>query len=220
MTHPGTTPDDDNGPSSQPSSEAASWIQARLDGSGADRLVRYLKRAWMAARLLAALVLIVGVGGLGLGLLVWGSTPAGIVLVVLLSIPGLAGPLMLTRRVGALVRAVTHPDQVVAQARDLVRQLRASPELDELAHRLGGLYGDASPIQEVGRLRKAMRVARLGSQVVGQAQPDRSRHSLLVPFTPDRLTSLWWWLTVSLWGAPLSMFLAFAALLTLSLRQF
>lgn len=218
MTHPGTTPDDP-GSSSQPPSEAATWLQARLQGSGAERLARYLRRARTGARLLAALALVIGVVGLALGLLVWGSTATGIVVVVLLSIPGVIGPLMLSRRVAALARAVAHPDQVVTQARDLVGQLRSSPELDELAARLGGLYGHTSPIQEVGRFRKGLRVARLGSQVVGQAQPDRSRHPLLVPFTPERLGSLWWWLSAALWGAPLSAFLGFAALITLLLRQ-
>lgn len=217
MTHPGTTPDD-LGPTSPPS-EATSWLQARLDGPGAERLVRYLKRARSGARILMALVFVLGVVGLGLGLLAWGSTGTGVVLVVLVSIPGVVGPLVLGRRVGALTRAVSHPDQVVVQARDLVGQVRSSPEVDELVLRLGGLYGDASPIQEVGRLRKAIRLARLGSQVVGQAQPDRSRHPHLVPFTPDRLGSLWRWASVMLWGAPLSGFLAFAAAVTLLLRQ-
>lgn len=217
MTHPGTTPDDVGG--SQPPSESATWLQDRMDGPGGERLARYLKRSRFWARVLTVVVATIGVVGLALGLFVWRSMPAGLVLVVLLSVPGVIGPMMLWRRVGALTRAVTHPDEVVAQARDLARQLRSSPELDELTHRLGGLYGSSSPIQEVGRVRKAMRVARLGSQVVGQAQPDRSRHPLLVPFTPERLGSLWRWVTITLWGAPLSAFLGFAALVTLLVRQ-
>lgn len=190
-----------------------------MDGPGAERLIRYLKRARSVARLLTALVLVLGVVGLALGVLVWGSTSAGLALVVLVSVPGVVGPLMLGRRVGALTQAVVHPDQVVAQARDLVGQVRSSPEVDELVRRMGGLYGDASPIQEVGRVRKALSMARLGSQVVGQAKPDHSRHPYLVPFTPDRLGSLWRWVTITLWGAPLSAFLGFAALVTLLLRQ-
>lgn len=218
MTHPGSTPDD-LGPTSPPPSEAATWLRARMDGPGAERLARYLKRARSFTRIVTVAVLIIGVAGLALGYMAWGSTTSGLVLVVLLSTPGVIGPLMLHRRVGALARAVTHPDQVAVQARDLVGQLRSSPEVDELTHRLGGMYGDASPIQEVGRARKAMRVARLGSQVIGQARPDSSRHPLLVPFTPDRLGSLWRWVSVTLWGAPLSAFIVFAALMTLLLRQ-
>lgn len=217
MTHPGTTPDDVGAP--QQPSEAATWLQGRMDGPGGERLARYLKRTRSWARVLTAVVAIIGLVGLALGLFVWRSMPAGLVLVVLLSAPGVIGPLMLWRRVGALTQAASHPDEVVAQARDLARQLRSSPELDELTHRLGGLYGSSSPIQEVGRVRKAMRVARLGSQVVGQAQPDRSRHPFLVPFTPERLGSLWRWVTLTLWGAPLSAFLGFAALVTLLVRQ-
>lgn len=220
MTHPGTTPDD-LGPSSPPPSEAATWLQARLDGPGAERLARYLRRARTGARILTALALVIGVAGLLLGLLVWGSTTEGIVVVVLLSIPGVIGPVMLARRVTALVRAVAHPDQVATQARDLVGQVRSSPELDQLVTSLGGLRGEAGPGtgRGMGRFGKGLRVARLGSQVVGQAKPDRSRHPLLMAFTPDRLGSLWRWFWVSLWGAPLSAFLAFAALVTLLLRQ-
>lgn len=218
MTHPGTTPED-LGPSSQPPSEAVTWLQARMDGSGAERVVRNLRRARTVARVVALVVLVIGVAGLALGLLAWGSSTIGIVVVVVLSIPGVVAPVMVWRRVAAVVRAVSHPEEVAAQARDLVGQLRASPELDELAARLGGLRGDAGPGQKVGRVRKGIEVGRLGSQVIGQAQPDRSRHPQLMPFTPDRLGSLWRWVTLTLWGAPLSGFLAFAALVSLLAQQ-
>lgn len=218
MTHPGTIPED-LGSSSQPPSEAVTWLQARMEGSGAERVVRNLRRARTVARVVAIVVLAIGVAALALGLLAWGSSTAGIVVVAVLSVPGVVGPVMVWRRVGAVVRAVSHPEQVATQARDLVGQLRASPELDELAARLGGLRRDDGPVREVGRLRKGIKVAHLGSQVIGQAQPDRSRHPQLVPFTPERLGSLWRWVPVTLWGAPLSGFLAFAALISLLAQQ-
>lgn len=217
MTHPGTTPDG-LGQASPSPSDSVSWLQGRMEGSGAERFVRNLQRARTVARTFTIVVLLIGVAGLAFGLLAWGATTGGIVVVAVLSLPGLVGPAMVWRRVGAVVRAVAHPERVAAQAKDLVGQLRSSPELDALAASLGGLRTDRNPDKKTGRLRKGIRVARLSSQVIGQAQPDRSRHPQLVPFTPDRLGSLWRWVTVTLWGAPLSAFLAFAAIVAIAIQ--
>lgn len=218
MTHPGTTPDD-TGQAGLPPSESAGWAQAQLDRDGVRRLAGYLRRVRSAAFGLCIVVLVIGLVGLGLGLAAWGASTAGIVLVAVFSIPAVIGSTMALLRLGALAKAIAHPDQVVDQARDLVDRLRTSPELDQLVATLRRSKEPGGPVTEVGRVRKGIRTMKLGSEVIGQAEPDPSAHRLLVPFTPSRLGSLWRWIGVTLWGWLISVVLMVAALAALGLRQ-
>jgi hypothetical protein len=132
------------------------------------------------------------------GVRAWpGSVPvqgAGVALVL----ASAGTSLFIARRVRRLADAVSHPADVVAQARDLVGRAKGSPELGRLALRLRG-RGAAKRATGVGRVRRLVSSGRLVSAVIGLADPDPDRHGLLLPFTPVRLRSLWLAITAALW---------------------
>lgn len=117
---------------------------------------------------------------------------------VALVLASAATSLFIARRARRLADAVSHPGEVVAQARDLIGRATGSPELGRLARRLRG-RGAKKPTTGVGRARRLVSSGRLISAVIGLADPDPDRHGLLLPFTPVRLRSLWLAITAALW---------------------
>jgi hypothetical protein len=150
-------------------------------------------------------------GGLALGLWAGGSEPALVLVVLVVAAPAIAIPLYVARRASALADAVTHPGEVLSQARDLARGLTDGPELRSLASQLRRRGRRAAG--GAGRLRRALRSGRLVVAVIGLAGPDPARHPMLVPFTPERLRRLWFAVLAGLWWWLAAAVLAGVALL-------
>ncbi len=194
-------------------------LEQELASGGGDRLARYTRRAAKVVTALAVLIVATGLLGLVLGLAAWHGSVVGIVLVLLLCLPAVVLPIYVSRRAKALAEAAGHPKELAAQARDLMGQVRTSPELRSLAtqvrqRRLAAAAGG-------GRLRKvrgAFGLARLASTVVGQAEPDPVRHRLVQPFGPERLRNTWAAATWSVWAAGTSAVVAVVSAVALLVR--
>ena len=124
-------------------------------------------------------------------------------------------------RVRALAAAIKHPTETMDQAQDLVLRAKGSPELHRLASavrtRQAGRAARATASASMGKARRAMRMGRLVSRVIGLASPDPERHRYLTPFTPDRLKNLWLAVLVGLWAWLVSAAIASLALLSLAI---
>ncbi len=175
-------------------------LEAELAAGDGSRLARYARRARTLARVLAGLVAGTGVLALVVGLAAWRDHPAGLLLVVLCCLPAIVAPLYVARRTGALAHAAGHPREAARQAQDLVGRVRHSAELQTLAGELSRRGSRGAGAAPAGRVRGTIRLARLASTVIGQAQPDDERHPLLLPFTPERLARTWSAVGMSLWG--------------------
>lgn len=180
---------------------------------GVRRLGDLLSGAGRAVRVMALLLVAAGVLGLVLGLAAWHGSVLAVVVVLALTLPAVAAPLVLRRRIAALVETATHPAEVADQARDMFGRLRSGGELTQLADRLRGTA--AGGRRGRGRFLQAVRVARAASSVVGLGEPDPERHRLLVPLAPQRIASLWTWLLVALWAAAVAAVVAVVAFVML-----
>lgn len=203
------------------SDDAVDWAHRELTGDNGKRQLHRLHRGARLVRSLGFVVLVLGVIALILVVVAFRSTPVVLAVLVVLALPAIVGPLVALRLTSRLAAAIRQPDQVVAQARDLVAQVTDSTELRELAGILGGRRAPEGPIVvRRGRIRRAFGTARLASTVVGQAQPDAKRHPLLLPFTPEKVGRLFsslawtWW---GLWLAPLLIVIAGVALVSKAL---
>jgi len=134
----------------------------------------------------------------------WGTGPAPLAVAVGFAVLGVGAPAFVAVRSHRLVAALAHPEEVLAQARDLVVQAKGSPELGRLAARLRGrgagrAAASARRFGRLGRVRRVVASGRLLSAVIGLAGPDPDRHPHLVAFTPTRLRSLWLAVTLTWW---------------------
>ncbi len=177
-------------------------FERELVSGGDSRISRSLTRAARVLRVLVMAMVATGALGLGLGLVAWRGITLPLVVVVVLCLPAILLPLYVVRRTAALTEAASHPREVAEQAGDLVGRVRHSRELHTLADRLnpaGERPSEPAPRKGRGRIASTVSLARLASSVLGQASPDKDRHPLLVPFTPERLGRMWVALVWSLW---------------------
>ncbi|MGI8755134.1 MAG: hypothetical protein ACR2MB_04595 [Acidimicrobiales bacterium] len=206
MTSPGEEPDPTATRPPDPGDVAA--LEGELVAEDGTRFVRYAHRLARLIRLVAAGVVLTGVAALIVGLAAARRSPILMVIVAVLCLPAVLAPLYVIVRTRALARAASRPRELADQARDLVGQVRDSAELRTLARRVtgdaGGRAGTDGAGRGTSRLRGTWQVARLASTVVGQAQPDDKRHSLLVAFTPERLRRTWFAATISVMGWPVA----------------
>jgi len=191
-------------PGPEPALDDVAALEAELATGDGARLGRYARRACMAVRALAAVVVITGLLALVVGLAAWRESTIALVIVVVLCLPAIAAPIYVARSAARLADAAAHPRQVASQAQQLVGRVRQSAELRTLAERVVSRRSSEhrSPISGggPGRVRGAVQLAKLASTVVGQAQPDPEQHPLLVSFTPDRLARTWSAVGIALWG--------------------
>jgi len=182
---------------------------------GVRRLGGLLSGAGRAVRMAALVLVGAGVAGLGLGLAAWHGSVLAVLVVLVLTVPAVVAPIVLRRRIAALVETATHPAEVADQARDMFGRLRGGGELTQLADRLRGTGPGGRGRR--GRFFQAIGVARAASSVVGLGEPDPERHRLLVPLAPQRIASLWTWLLVALWGGAVAAVVAVVAVVVLLL---
>lgn len=187
------------------------------DGTTEKRLSRYIRRVRFGGLLLAVWVAGTGLLAIVLSLAAWGDQTLLAIVAVIAAVPALLAPLYVARRTGALARTLSHPQEAVNEARDLLGGMTASPELRELARRVTGRgAGPDGKGVKPGRLRGGLKTLRLASTVVGQAGPDPSRHKLLTALRPDRLSRLWLGVTMAAWGWLVAAVVAVMALIALA----
>jgi hypothetical protein len=191
-------------------------IEAALAAATPGRVATLLNGIQVA--IWALCLAVTATGGLALGFGLWaaGSEPSLVAVVLVVAVPAIAIPLYVARRASALADAVTHPVEVLAQARDLATGLKDGPELRALVSQLRRRGRRAAG--GAGRLRRALRSSRLVVAVIGLAGPDPVRHPLLVPFTPERLRRLWLAVLAGLWWWLAAAVLAVVALLAVTVR--
>jgi hypothetical protein len=182
-------------------------VEAALDAATPSRIAGLLNGLQVAIWGLCLLATATGGLALGLGLWAWPSPAGAVVIVLAVTLPAIALPLYVARRTSALADAVTHPADVLAQAKDLALGLKDGPQLRSLVSQLRR-RGTGSVAKGPGRIRRTLRSGRLVVAIIGLAGPDPKRHPLLVPFTPERLrrlwlavlVGLWWWLAAALFA--------------------
>lgn len=180
----------------EPGGDDVAELTARLDAAEPGRVARGIGTLRRAVRALCALVAGTSLAALALGVAAWRDWPPGLAVALVGALPPVVAAAYVAHRVGPLTAAVTHPADVLDQARDLASRITASPELHRLVRRLRGR--DRRP-GRARRWRRALSTARSASAVVGLAGPDPRRHPLLVPFTPERLRRLWAAIGLGLW---------------------
>lgn len=203
----------DAGRPGTPADDAAA-VAAELERAGPGRIAAILRGVGTAIRGACALAAATGVAAVLLGAWAWGPTSGAFAIAVLAGLGAAAAGAYVGRRTGQLADAVTHPAEVVAQAKDLVGRATGSPELAQLARR--ARQRQPLPVGRFARVRRVASSTRLISSVIGLADPDPERHRLLLPFSPVRLRTMW---LVALGGAVLwllSGVVIAAALLTLA----
>lgn len=187
---------------------------AALVGDGT-RLARVIRRLRFVVWFIAAAASLTGLVAAVAGLLAWGGSIFGALVVLALCAPAIAAPLFVARRTSAIARAASQPRELAAQARDLVLSLRTSPELRSVTDGLRRLAGADVDGPRRGRLRRGLSLVRLVSSLVGLARPDPDRHPLLVPFQPERLAATWRAVIIALWGWLVAGVVALLAFLVL-----
>ena len=130
--------------------------------------------------------------------------------VVLVAAVTIGAAILVARRVRLLAQAIANPKEVVAEARQLAGHLTDSPQLRDLAGMVRRRSAGSG-----GRIRRALRVGRTASAVIGLAGPDPKAQPHLSAIAPDRLRGLWIWAIVGLVGWALCGLVAFGAALAL-----
>lgn len=194
-------------PPPPPADDDVAALVGELQTASPDRVAALLRGLQLAIWGVCAPAATTGAIGLLLGLWAWGDTAGGLAVVVLATLPLIAIAAYVGLRAARLADAVTHPGEVLAQARDLVVRAKDSPELRQVARLVRGRSGRRAraPRSRAGRVRSFVSKGRLVSTVIGLADPDPKQHRLLLPFTPERLRNLWlailaglwWWLAAS-----------------------
>lgn len=194
-------------------------VDHALTEDGPGRIVALIGVVRSAVVVLCVGAALTAVVALALGVAAWRHQVPGLVVALALGAIGTILPLYVARRSVQLAAALARPDEVVAQARDLVTRAKGSPELGALAatirRRRGSSVGRGRGASRGGRLRRAVASGRTVSAVIGLAQPDPVRHSHLVAFTPERLRNLWLATVWSLWAWLATLVLAVVAVLVL-----
>lgn len=175
------------------------WARRQLSPDGLRRFLATLARLAGLLRPLALLVTAAGVVAAAIVVALVRDDRPLLVLLLILCLPAIVAPLVLRRRIARLITALRHPDDAIAQIRDLAGRLADTTDLRALTARIG-----AKDPEGGGRIRRVVRTGRLVSAVVGRFGPDEDRHPLLVPFTPERLAGLWLYTTWSVLGVFLS----------------
>lgn len=209
-------PGSDPGPDAPiPPEGAVGWLRRELSDEGEGRILPTIGSGLGILRLFTVAVFVLGVVAALVSIAAFRDDTGLLVVTLLLCLPAVVAPLVAMRSLGRLRAAVTHPQELGRQLRDLVSGLTDSPEVRELVGRFRG-KGGASKAAGGGRLRRTIRTGRLVSSVVGAAEPDPKRHALLVPFTPERTGRMFLSFTWTAWGillATVAMAIAVAGLL-------
>lgn len=184
---------------------AVGWIRRELSDDGGGHVLPTIGRGLGILRSFVLAVLVLGVVAAVMAVIAFRDDTTLLVVTLALCLPAVVAPLVAFRSLSRLREAVTHPQEVGRQLRDLLSDVTDSPELRALADRFRGRSGPAGPTVEGGRLRRALRTGKLLSAVVGSAAPDPDRHRLLVPFTPERTGRMFTAFTWSAWGILLAL---------------
>src|SRR4051812_31842330 len=145
----------------------------------ADRMARYASGFNRVTRSLALVVSITGLAALVVACIAWRSTNVMLGITAVMCLPAWLAPMRVIRRSTAMAAAAADPDGVIYQAKDLVRGLRGSTELQELQAYLSTELRGADDGDSKGILRRARsyhRASKLLGRVVDRGRPDRKRH--------------------------------------------
>ena len=189
----------------------AADLQRLVTGLGewVSRFARALRRAVVVVAVILAGTAVVA---LALGLWAWGDTPLGVLVVLVLTLPGVAAPVVSARRTRALAAAAADPAATTQQARSLFARVRSGTELSTLVDRALTLErGSGRTIRGLWRAGRAL------GAVVASVRPDPETEPLLLAFEPVRLRSTWWFLLASIWMWLVSLTLCFVAGLSVAI---
>ncbi len=191
---------------------AIGWLRRELSDDGEGQILPTIGRGLVLLSSGALSVLMLGLVATALSVIAWRDRTSVLVAMIVLCLPAIVAPLVARRGLLRLSRSVTRPRETAGQLRDLLTGVTDSPEVRELVDRFRGRDA-AGPVSEarVGRLRRTVRSARLITGVVGAAEPDPQRHSLLLAFTPERTVRLFSSITWSAWGTLIAALVAFTA---------
>src|SRR5690625_4830576 len=161
-----TPPPDSESPAGEPGrTDALRWAREQLSADGIRRLLRGIARLLRWMRPFGLAIALLGFLGLAAGGALFRTERDIAIIVILLSLPALIAPLRTRQRLGQLATALDDPDGMITQARDLARDLRASPQLRALFEREHRRRGT-----ETRRLGRTIRTLRSVSAVVGAAR--------------------------------------------------
>jgi len=194
----------------------ANVVLSALTRSGAKGLSVTISVVHRTIELICLAAGATGLVALVLGAWAWRHALPGAAIAVVGGGTTLAVAVYVLVRIRALVAAIKHPTEALAQAQDLVMRAKGSPELHKLAGKLRTRR--AAKAAGIGRLRRAVSTGKLISSVIGLASPDPQRHRYLVPFTPDRLKNLWLAILAGLWAWLISAVIASLAFLSLAIQ--
>lgn len=160
---------------------------------------------------LAGVAALLGVIAMVVGVAAWRHAdqwrlPMGVIVVVLLCLPAVTLPFVVHRRLAPLTRAIERPENLAAQARDYVSDVRSGTELADLA----AIAGKPSRAWRPGSL---WRMARLVGAFTTRVTPDAERQPLLTAFMPVYLKTLWLVLIVCGWALAVAVVVLAVSLL-------
>ena len=175
-------------------------------------LPRMARRARQAVLVVAGFAGLTGVVALVLGLAAWHDPVGEAVVVLVVTLPAVAAPVMTARKLRPLTAAVAQPDETARQARAYFATATRSVELDELVTRAASVHQKGDKV----RLGGIWRTSRLVGSVLGRVRPDPATQPLLAAFTPTNLRTVWLGVIVSWWLWFVALFMAIAAAFTLA----
>lgn len=184
----------------------------RVAAGMATWLPRMARRARQAVLVVAGFAGLTGVVALVLGLAAWHGSLGEVVVVLVVTLPAVAAPVMTARKLRPLTAAVAQPDETARQARAYFATATRSVELDELVARAANVHQRGDQV----RLGGIWRTSRLVATVVGRVRPDPATQPLLAAFSPTNLKAAWLGVIISWWLWLVALFLAMAAGLTLA----
>jgi hypothetical protein len=187
-----------------PPEGAVGWLRRELSDEGGGRILPTIGSGLGILRLFSVGVFVLGVVAAILSFAAFRDDTGLLIFTLLLCLPAVVAPIVAMRSLSRLRAAVTHPQELGRQLRDLVSGLTDGPEVRELVGRFRG-KGGRGPVSEGGRLRRTIRTGRLVSSVVGAAEPDPQRHNLLLAFTPERTGRMFLSFTWTAWGILLAI---------------
>jgi len=217
MSQPQGEPVSDGPVSNQPvGDDDASTVLAVLSRGGAKGLTVTIGIVRRMIELICVAAASTGAVALLLGIWAWHDSLPGSVTAALGGSITIAVAVYVLIRVRAMAAAIQHPTDTLAQAQDLVRRAKGSPELHKLAGKVR--THKAAKAAGLGRMRRAFTTGKLISSVIGLASPDPEDHRYLIPFRPDRLKFLWLAILVGLWAWLISVVVASLAFFSLAIQ--
>lgn len=167
-----------------------------------DKLARSLEVTGRSLRMviltIATLAALLGVLAIGIGVFTWRHVdhwqlPIGPIVVTVLCAPAVLLPLLVHRRLAPITRAIEHPENLVAQARDYASDVRNGTELAELT-------AIATGPTKIWKPASLWRLTSVVTSFTARINPDPQRQPLLAAFMPIYLKTMWLALLVTLWA--------------------